>query len=380
MHTIELLRALRAMPVLQDLSAGTVTVDELTRLGYRDAPAWAAMSATYYGPTRFKALQETARDAAAELSLDALMTIEKHTRKLLREAPVTPWELRVELCSLRGTVPEIDRAAAARVRELNRQVDNAEQKAWGHRALKGGKNTDPLGLRTFTVTGPERHIEAYPSQVRTHARRLRRDTPQLSYEQAMFDALMASTGGGHPGPVPPIPHVVVPVPDWARVLRHEGDETIFALTDGTTMTGAQLLAEVTAAHHIASLYHPVEGPVNAYRSERTASPKQRMLLAVESLLCEGPECTTPADQCEVHHLRAWKKGGETNIANLTMLCRKHNTRNDDDPDEPPRNGRFERRPGGVVFLPPDGGPPRTNRHPLRRLSARDDNTPSATGG
>ena len=48
------------------------------------------MSATYYGPTRFKALQETARDAAAELSLDALMTIEKHTRKLLREAPPSP--------------------------------------------------------------------------------------------------------------------------------------------------------------------------------------------------------------------------------------------------------------------------------------------------
>src|SRR5699024_10375490 len=111
MHTIELLRALRAMPVLQDLSAGTVTVDELTRRGYRDAPAWAALSAPRYGPARFKTLQETARDAAAELSLDALLTIEKHTRKLLREAPVTPWELRVELCSLRGTVPEIDRAA-----------------------------------------------------------------------------------------------------------------------------------------------------------------------------------------------------------------------------------------------------------------------------
>ena len=104
--------------------------------------------------------------------------------------------------------------------------------------------------------------------------------------------------------------------------------------------------------------------MDLYRSQRTASLKQRMLLAAESLICEGPGCTTPADQCQVHHLTAWEHEGETNVRGMTMACAKHNGFNDDDPNAPPRNGRLERHPGGVVHIPPDGGPP--------------PNTPSAT--
>ncbi|NLA55183.1 MAG: HNH endonuclease, partial [Corynebacterium humireducens] len=111
------------------------------------------------------------------------------------------------------------------------------------------------------------------------------------------------------------------------------------------------------------------GGVNMYREERFATWKQRMLLAAETILCPHPGCTTPASQCQVHHLTAWEQGGETNIENLSMACAVHNARNDDDPNAPPRNGRLERRPGGVVHLPPDGGPPRENIHPIRQLSA-----------
>lgn len=370
MTTIQALQALRAMTVLGEISSGTVTVADLDALGYRDATTWAAMATTYHGPTRHRRLQAAAREAGAHLSLDALTVIEKHTRKLLPDAPVSPWELRVELCGLRGTVAEIDRAAAARVRHHNRGVTDIEKKVWGKRALKGGKNTDALGLRTFTVTGPERHIEAYLAHVRTHARQLRDTDPALGYEQAMFDALMATTGGGVNAPTPPVPLVVATVPEGVTLLRREGDDTVFGLSDGTTLTGAELVTQIMAEHHYVGLYDPVDGPVDLYRSQRTASPKQRILLAGESLLCEGPECTTPANQCEVHHLKAWKNGGDTNITNLALVCRIHNTRHDDDPDQPPRHGRFERHPGGVVFLPPDGGPPRTNRHPLRARSAR----------
>src|SRR5699024_10954217 len=112
--------------------------------------------------------------------------------------------------------------------------------------------------------------------------------------------------------------------------------------------------------HYAGIYHPVEGPVDLYRSERTASPKQRMLLAAESLLCPTPVCTTSADNSQAHHLTAWKKGGNNNVSEMTVACQVHNARNDDDPDAPPRNGRLERQPGGVVFHPPDGGPPKRN--------------------
>jgi len=120
---------------------------------------------------------------------------------------------------------------------------------------------------------------------------------------------------------------------------------------------------------VVGLYDPISGGVNMYREERFATWKQRMLLAAETILCPHPGCTTPASQCQVHHLTAWEQGGETNIENLSMACAVHNARNDDDPNAPPRNGRLERRPGGVVHLPPDGGPPRENIHPIRQLSA-----------
>lgn len=370
MDIVAAMEALRGVTVLEAIASGHLTRQRIVDLGFREAGAWIRLAEVFLGPTRHRKLQTVAVDAAREggLSLDALRVVDKHTRKLLPGAAVTEWELRAELCRLRGTVDEIDRAASARVRDLNRNVTDAEKKAFAGRSLKGGKNTDARGLRTATITLPERHMTAFLDSLLPTARRLRRGNPKLTYEQAMADALLAG-GTGPTGPTPPVPLIVVPVPEWAQVLRREGDDTVFGLTDGTTMTGKELVEQVTADHHYVGIYHPVEGPVDLYRSERTASPKQRMLLAAESLLCPTPVCTTSADNSQAHHLTAWKKGGNTNVAEMTVACQVHNARNDDDPDAPPRNGRLERQPGGVVFHPPDGGPPKRNIHPLRELSA-----------
>ena len=367
MQIIEMFRALRGMPVLEALTSGAVTEAGLADLGFRDAGAWEKLAGVYFGPTRHRKLQTAARAAAGDLSLDALRVIEKHTRKLLKGASVSQWELRVELCGLRGTVAEIDRAAATKVRDYNRQVKDAAKKSYGRRALRGGKNTDAQGLRTFTVTGPERVIEGVLSGIRAEAKLLRGADPQLTYEQAMFDAFMAGRGGG--GAAREVVVTVLPLSESMKVLRQEGDETIFARTDGTTITGAELVAEAMVAEGYVGVFDPVDGGVNMYRDERFANFKQRVLLSAETIVCPYPGCTTPASECQVHHLTAWAQGGETNISNLTMLCGVHNARNDDDPDRPPRHGRMERVPGGVVHHPPGGGPSRRNIHPIRDLSA-----------
>ena len=365
-----MLRALRAMRVLEALDSGALTRGDLDKLGYRQAGAWVGLAQVYFGPARPRTLQAAARVAASEQSLDALLVIEKHTGTLLRGAAVTDWELRVELCGLRGTVDEIDRAAAAVVRAYNRGVEGSGEQARARRALKGGKNTDGLGLRTCTLTLPERQMADMMTRLRVTAEDLRAHDPRLSHEQAMADAMVGHVLGGVAGaaaPVP-VPHVVMALPDYVKVLRHEGDETIFALTDGTTITGAELVAREMATHGLVGIYDPVEGGVNLYREQRFANWKQRMLLAAETILCPTPRCTTSALDSQVHHLVPWKEGGETNKANLSIACRVHNARNDDDPDRP-RNGRLVRVPGEVAWEPPDGGPPQINRHPIRQLSA-----------
>ena len=363
----------QGVQTLEAVASGRLPRDTVSRLlGSSTAGAWVKMAGKYYGPTRYKKLQAAAREAGRGLSITSLERIEKHLRSLLRGASVTVEELRVELCSLRGTVGEIDRAAAARVREHNRSVKDAAAKAYGKRALRGGKNTDALGMRTLTLTLPERQISHIIATLLPAADKARAADPRLGYEPAMADAAYQhlTTGGGTGGGVPPVvPLVVMALPDYAAVLRQEGDETVFALTDGTTITGKELVEHEMASHGLVGVYDPVDGGVNLYRDQRCASFKQRMLLAAETILCPTPGCTTPADQCQVHHLTPWKHGGETNLVNLSMACRVHNARNDDDPNTPPRHGRLAREPGGVVHHPPDGGPPRTNTHPIRNLSA-----------
>lgn len=366
----------RGIEILETISTGRLTRQRLIELGHTGTTSgkWTRLAHTFFGPVRERRLQSEAVRAAqaGRLSIDALLVVDKHSRKLLKDASLSEWELRAELCALTGSVDDIDRQAAARVREINRAVADAEKKAFGRRSLKGGKNTDAQGLRTITVTLPERLMTTTLSHLRTTASKLRGAQPMLSYEQAMADAFLSHVNGT-PGDGPVsrklTPLVVIGLPDWAALHRHDADDTIFAITDGTTITGAELVRTHMADHHLVGIYDPVEGPVNLYRSRRLANDKQRILLAAETILCPQPGCTTSAEECQVHHLTAWKNGGETNLTNLTMACRVHNARNDDDPHAPPRNGRLERDTGGVIFHPPDGRPPESNRHPIRNLSA-----------
>lgn len=314
----------------------------------------------HWGPTKHTRKQRTARETAlnSSMSVDALLTIERHLRKL--SADNDEWDVRTELCALTGSVDDIDRAAADIVRRHNQQR-NADPRA--HRSLKGGKNTDAAGCRTISVTGPEREMATFLRGLEQTASDLRIDG--MTYEQAMYDALMSSDGLSREILTP---MVVIGLPDWAKLLRHEGSETIFALTDGTTLTGSELITRLMSDHHLIGLYDPLTGPVNAYQSQRLPSAKQRLLTSAESILCEWPGCTTSADSASDHHIIAYKNGGPTNSINLAKLCRVHNGRNDDDPGKP-KNGRIERINGLPIWVPPDDGPPRRSRHPIKKLSA-----------
>ncbi|HIW67789.1 MAG TPA: HNH endonuclease, partial [Candidatus Dietzia merdigallinarum] len=42
------------------------------------------------------------------------------------------------------------------------------------------------------------------------------------------------------------------------------------------------------------------------------------------------------DACDAHHLIAWLLGGATDLENLTLLCRRHHSDNDDSRADPRR--------------------------------------------
>lgn len=366
MHILDIFRTLQSQGIGLPEAIGGMSKEDLVAHGISNSVAgrWLSLAATFFGPTRSDQLQKQCTAAAREagFSLDVLLVIDKNARALLKG---DEWALRLELLALRGTVDEINQAAVALVRERNRLVEGAEAMAHGRRAVKGGKNTDAKGCRNLTIYGPERDIAALRAGWERSARQLRAGNPGLTYEQAMFDAAMS--GGRAVEKL--TPHVVIGIGDWAKLVRDEGDDCVFALTDGTMITGAELVAKLMDDHHLVGLYDPVAGPVNLYRSRRLANDKQRALLDAESILCEGPGCTTPATESQNHHINAWNRGGFTNVRDMTKLCRRCNGRNDDDPDAPPVHGRVERQKGRIVHRRGED-PPSSNTHPIKNLSAR----------
>ncbi|MGJ4050863.1 HNH endonuclease signature motif containing protein [Corynebacterium macclintockiae] len=83
---------------------------------------------------------------------------------------------------------------------------------------------------------------------------------------------------------------------------------------GPEVTGADVVAagvggtELKDGDYI-TLISPEQGPVNLYRVRRLASRKQRRMLEAETTRCSWPGCGRPANECQVHHLQEFAKGG-----------------------------------------------------------------------
>jgi 5-methylcytosine-specific restriction protein A len=64
-------------------------------------------------------------------------------------------------------------------------------------------------------------------------------------------------------------------------------------------------------------------PLDVGRITRTIPDGLRRAVAARDRGCAHPGCGRPMSWCEVHHIREWERGGETELANLVMLCRVH---------------------------------------------------------
>ena len=59
------------------------------------------------------------------------------------------------------------------------------------------------------------------------------------------------------------------------------------------------------------------------RRTRTIPRRLRRAIRVRDQHCQFPGCRAPAAWCDVHHLVHWLHGGETNLQNCALLCRRH---------------------------------------------------------
>lgn len=299
---------------------------------------WALVHHTYFGPTKQTAQQQRAVELArqSKMSIDQLALIEKKLQyvKDSREK----WKQRFALLGVSGGYETVRRQANEAV--------SVEETA-PRKQVRFSKSRK--GRRTMTVTGEERDIADLEHVLSRGVDKARPVAPQLLEN---FLRLMRGGGAGVPFAAPR-PMVLVPLPALAEILRGDGDDIVLGLTDATTMTGAEFVQQCAGAELELAAVHPQEGPVNLYRGERLANKKQRDLARVAAPVCPVPGCRHGADACEIHHITAWRNGGETNWDNLAPLCRYHNRVNDDDPSRAAR-GRIERVRGTPVWRSPRG--------------------------
>ena len=63
--------------------------------------------------------------------------------------------------------------------------------------------------------------------------------------------------------------------------------------------------------------------IDVGRSRRVVDGALRKALALRDKNCQWPGCERPASWCDGHHLVHWIDGGETNLDNCVLLCRRH---------------------------------------------------------
>ena len=261
--------------------------------------------------------------------------IDRHASKLDKRGAA--WKLRAELIAFEGSYEEVNKYGGQRVKEIL----GPKPKQAG---VTIGRAID--GMRTMTITADQRKITDFE---KTLDAAITSDQPR---SQALLEAFWEHVEGSGRVLRPEYRTVIaIGLDDFAKISAGSGDEVMVGLSDGTTMTGAELIEAALGDKLYAGLFHPTAGPVNLYEA-RFASLKQRILATAENLVCPWPDCGVPADRCQVHHMDAHKNGGQTNPSNLTMLCKYHNGTNDDDGGAHPgrrkkSRGRMRRHRGTV---------------------------------
>lgn len=374
---------------LRSQAAGIELVAGVAGLSFERLRAWGpesvarsllALFDVYFAPTSFTRKQARAvADARANgHDLPTLLLIERFAGRLKKQRQA--WDLRIELCGISGDEKAVARYARKRIRELNPPPAPKPGVT-----IRRGKE-----LSKLTLTAPAALIEDLRPNIDE-------DDPVGSFTAAFREGRLAR----------PVPQTlaVMELPEYATILGRLGDpstprpdsaatpvssqpassatqstnnetrgadtaapdlgDIVIQLSNGAKITGKELIERELAEEGLVMLVDRVKGPVELHRTQRVASEKQRIMACGEQPTCAWGRCLCGADHCQIHHIKEWRNGGETNPENLTPLCKYHNAING-----LPGRGRIVRENGKIKWVPAGPREPREPAHPHRAPRAQ----------
>jgi hypothetical protein len=173
-----------------------------------------------------------------------------------------------------------------------------------------GPLSAPQTTRYATGEGGDakRQVEA---DLRTHGQR-RHDAVEAMVDRLLRGDDLPESGG--------IPTTLLIVMSNADYLAGQG---VAHYADGSPLSVPNALRLADQAD-LAWCVKGARGAVlDLFRTRRIASPAQTLALVARDGGCSFPGCDTAPQWCERHHILPWQVGGDTNLANLTLLCRYH---------------------------------------------------------
>ena len=164
--------------------------------------------------------------------------------------------------------------------------------------------------RVNTTTGPDGRLIEEPD-LRHYGQRMHDALEDVCDRLLRSDTIPES--GGTPATV----IVTIGLDD---LLARTGYGTT---SDGTLIPTEQVLRMANQADIIPAVLTRTGAVLDLGRTRRIASPSQTLALYARDAGCSFPGCDRAPEWCERHHIIPWIEGGETNLNNLTLLCRYH---------------------------------------------------------
>ena len=118
-------------------------------------------------------------------------------------------------------------------------------------------------------------------------------------------------------------------PDWATRADKNGATGkgrgggAGSCLSGDVLTAATVRRMACDAAIIPAVLGSDSQPLDVGRQERLVTRPIRTALWHRDQGCSFPGCSMPAQWTDAHHVQHWLHGGQTNLANLALLCRRH---------------------------------------------------------
>lgn len=204
--------------------------------------------------------------------------------------------------------------AQADVDELERQRHQSKVTRWVDKVTGMHKTLiecDPLTDRTI-----------WSAVQRTRGRLRQRDHqtsgPKPTWDRLTVDSFADALNGGQAGASAVVTHIDL------ETLIDGLHERGLCETDSGVPLPIDTVRRLACDADIIPVVLDGDGIVlDQGRAKRLATPEQRTAIQAMQATCSHPDCTVSIDDCRIHHIEPWSRGGRSDLDTMAPVCERH---------------------------------------------------------